>query len=564
MKKLFAVAGLVAASAFVSHAQPYYVAGDFNSWNSSGNLMTAGPNSGEYSCTITGGTAGAYGNCKVTDGTWNNSWPGGNVTFLYDSTGSATIHFWPGSPADGWMPVANRVGYDDPNNSLGWGVAGGFDGWTGTQTILASLGNGVYSNNITVTTAASTDNEFKFQSPAGSWTQIYFGTDFVNAGNNAVFTTTNSPQTLPIVLDLPNGRWVVGTPVPAAVPTNYITFQLDLSEQVAFGNFTNTDLNPSDANYGQPVNSVAVAGDFIGWGTGAQLTNYTVLNPSDPNPGLKTNLYIGTFGWQTALYSTSGWKFRVNSLDGGYEQPASTQGQNRTLVVTNANQVLPKLFYDDAGLGDLTLSNITVTFSLYMPAGTLDDAGYAFNPSSGDALYISGSYWSWPTWGYEALPTSQQLTLSSIPNVYTNSFVIPRGTSIYMNYKYSINGLDDENNLNGNANHYRLIRSYGPTYAFPQDVWSWTLTNSVGTNMFNAGLPTSPTNIVEIDFGNLKIGGPVSGQLPITWVGRPAVELQSKSSLTSGSWTSYGGTDSANATNWPAGGSGQFFRLIKN
>jgi hypothetical protein len=350
---------------------------------------------------------------------------------------------------------------------------------------------------------------------------------------------------------------------PVPLPTNSITFQLDMSEQVSFGNFTNTDPNTL-----LPVNSLAVGGLNGDWGTDHQLTNYTILNPGDLNPGLKTNLYIGTLPLVGNLPQTISWKYRVNSLDGGYEQPASTLGQNRTTVITNANQVLPKLYYDDLGLGDLTLTPITVKFSLYMAPGTLDDTGYAFNPTAAtpDQMYISGAYWGWPTWGYNALPSSQQLFLSSVPNVYTNSFVLPRGTSIYMNYKYSINGLDDENNLNANPNHFRLIRTDGTNYSFPQDVWSWTLTNGTAssTNMFIAGLPTSPTNIVEIDFGNLKIGAPVSGNLPITWVGRPAVQLQSKSSLTSGLWTSYGGTDSAMSTNWPASGSGQFFRLIKN
>ncbi len=334
---------------------------------------------------------------------------------------------------------------------------------------------------------------------------------------------------------------------PAPTPTNYVTFQLDMSEQVSYGNFTN----------GFPGNSVAIGGSWNGFGTTDQLTNDPSLS------GNLSNLYTGTFPIVAFLPDPIQCKFRVNNLDGGYEQPASTGGQNRMLTITNSNQVFPVITYDDLGLGDITLSNITVTFSLYMAPGTLDDAGYAFNPTGGDIPYISGAYWGWPTWGFDALPTSQQLVLSSTPNVYTNSFVLPRGTSIYMDYKYSINGLDDENNLNANANHNREIRSYGPTYAFPQDVWSWTLTNSGPTAMFQPGLPTSPTNIVEIDFGNLKIGAPASGSLPITWVGRPAVQLQSKSSLTSGTWNSYSGTDSAMSTNWPAGGSGQFFRLIK-
>jgi hypothetical protein len=165
-----------------SQAQ-YCCAGVYNGWNASANPMTAGPNSGEYSITITGGTAGAYDQCKITDGTWNNSWPGNNLIFLYDSTGSATIHFWPGSFTDGWLPTSNRVGYDDPNNDPGWGIAGDFDGWDGTQGLLTSIGNGVYSNSFVV--AAAGTFGYKFQSPAGNWSDINFANpDFGNGNGN--------------------------------------------------------------------------------------------------------------------------------------------------------------------------------------------------------------------------------------------------------------------------------------------------------------------------------------------------------------------------------------------
>lgn len=557
---MFAAAGLMAAFASVSQAQPYYLAGDWQTpltWQAGVNQMTAGPNAGEYSYTITGGTAGAYGQCKVTgsDGTWANNWPGdGNVVFLYDSTGSATIHFWPGTIADGWSPFSNRIGYDDPDNSLGWGMAGAFDGWDGTQTILASQGSGVYSNSITVNTAASTDNEFKFQSPAGSWTQIYFGQDFGNAGNNGVYTTTDSPQTLPVVLDLPNGRWVVGTPVPVLPPTNYITFQLDMSAQVVLGNFTNTDLNPLSPNYGLPVNSVAVAGDFIDWTTGHQLTNYSVLYPDDPNPGLKTNLYIGTVSWQVAPPATSHWKFRVNNLDGGYEQPASTAGGNRTITVTNANQVMPVISYDDLNVNDLLQQDTWVTFSLYCPDQTTGAGGVTFTKGS-DTIWVNGAWLGWG-WGYLALPANQQMIESATPDVYTNTLLIPRGTSLALNYKYSFDGLDNENG--SNTNHIREIRTYGTNYVFPQDVWSWSL------NPFpypNPGITS--TNIVEPDFGYLTINAPSGGNFPITWLGRPGVVLQNASNLTSGSWTDSIGTDGTQATNWPTSGNIQFFRLKK-
>ena len=517
--------------------------------------MAAGPNAGEYSVTING-TAGTYDQCKVVTaaGFTGTAWPSANLMFLYDSTGSATIHFWPGTFQDGWLPTANRVGYDDPDIDPGWSVAGSFNSW-GTAANMTPMGNGVYSVTLADTSGPGT-SDYKFQSPQNSWSDINFANpDFGNGDGNGSYVTTSNPQSVPVVLDLPNGRFYALAPIPP--PFNNVTFQLDMSEQVAFGNFVNT--SPTTL---LPVNSVAVGGFNGDWGTDQVLTNYTILYPDDPNPGLKTNLYIGTFATQGYLPITFNWKFRVNNLDGGYEQPVSTGGGNRTTTLTQQNTILPVTSYDDLGLGDLVLAPTTVTFSLYMPDGTADDGNPTYYFAKGsDQLFVNGAWVGWnnDTWGLNLLPTTQELFEVGDSDVYTNSFVIPRGNSIYMTYKYSIDGFDDENGMN--TNHIREIRSYGPNYSFPQDVWSWSIANQ--STILQPGLPTSTTNIVEIDFGNLAIGAPVGGTFPITWIGRPDVLLQNSSDLTSGSWNTVDGTDATQANNWPNSGSAQFFRLIK-
>lgn len=333
-----------------------------------------------------------------------------------------------------------------------------------------------------------------------------------------------------------------------ATPTNYVTFTLDLSEEVAIGNFIN----------GASTNSVAVGGVNNDWGTDHQLTNYTLLYPGDSNPGLKTNFYIGTFPLVSFLPTTLSWKFRVNSLDGGYEQPISTSGNNRNTIITQQTTVLPVISYDDLGLGDLTESNISVMFSVLVTNGTPDDTGYNFVKGS-DQVYVSGAWLNWPSWGVLALPPNQQMIEVGTSDVYTNYFLIPRGTPIHMTYKYSFNGVDDENGAG--TNHIREIRSYGPTYSFPQDVWSYTVLQPNNGNPYPlAGI--ARTNIVEPDFGYLKIGAPSSGNYPITWLGRPFVFLQNASGL-NGPWNTLSGTDATESTNFPASGPVQFFRLMK-
>jgi hypothetical protein len=335
-----------------------------------------------------------------------------------------------------------------------------------------------------------------------------------------------------------------------ATPTNYVTFTLDLSEEVELGNFINL----------ASTNSVAVGGNYLdSFGTGDQLTNYTLLNPGDLNPGLKTNWYVGTFPVVAFLPAQLQFKFRVNNLDGGYEQPVSTSGGNRVAELTQQNTVFPVISYDDLGLGDLLVSNVSVMFSILVTNGTPDDTGYAFQKGS-DEVFVNGAWLNWPAWGANALPPNQQMIEVGTSDVYTNYFLIPRGDSIYMTYKYSFNGLDDENGFG--TNHIREIRSYGPTYSFPQDVWSWNVLQPANGNPYTlAGIAS--TNITEPDFGYLKIGQPSGGNVPITWLGRPAVILQNASSLTSGAWNSLSGTDGTQATNWPSAGAPQFFRLMK-
>jgi hypothetical protein len=199
-----------------------------------------------------------------------------------------------------------------------------------------------------------------------------------------------------------------------------------------------------------------------------------------------------------------------------------------------------------------------------MPAGTLDKNGYAFDPTGGDTLWINADFlnnWDGGSWPgpIGSLPAAQQMVLSAIPNVYTNTFVVPKGNSIYLNYKYSIDSQDDENGFT--TNHVREVRSYGPTYTLPQDTWSY-LVCPAGTAYPNPGITS--TNIVEPDFGYLAISAPSGGNLPITWLGRPGVELLNRASLTTGIWNPNSGTDGFQSTNWPAAGdSQQFFRLLK-
>jgi len=404
---------------------------------------------------------------------------------------------------------------------------------------LINVSGTIWSNTFTDSNPPGTVESVKFNDNLTGW----------EPSNNREFLLGTTGTVGPGTEVLPLALWNSASTWPA--PTNYVQFQVDMSAQVALGNFTN-----GDPTYG----SITVSGDFEGWNGGLLLTNNPTLS------GNASNVYSAICPAVGFTPDTVNYKFRMNS---GWESPASTSGNNRQATISTATSstnpaVLPLVFYNDNSIYDLVLSPITVTFTLYMTNLTMDESGYAFQSRS-DTLWINGDFinnWNHTTWPgpISSFPAAQQMIEVGMSDYYTNSFVVPRGNSIYLNYKYSINSEDDENAPQ--TNHVREVRSYGPTYAMPQDVWSRTVI-AAGVGPYpNPGITS--TNIVEPDFGYLKIQPKSGGAYPITWLGRPGVVLQNTTNL-SGGWQINAGTDASQSTNWPSAGNGnsQFFRLMK-
>jgi hypothetical protein len=405
-------------------------------------------------------------------------------------------------------------------------IMGTFNGWGNPGSpALTNNGSDIYIGTVTITDSPGTVESCKFfYNPGGNWEGI----------NNRQFVLGSGTQVLPLE-EWNTNDW--------PTPTNFITFQVDMSAQVDLGNFTN----------GDPNASITVSGDFEGWNGGLVMTNNATLT------GNASNVYTAVCPVVAFLPDTINYKFRMN---GGWESPASTSGNNRQSTITTANQVLPLVFYNDASVYDLVLSPITVSFTLYMPDGTMDDNGYAYNSAS-DTLWINGDFlnnWDGDSWPgpVGSFPSGQQMIEVGTSAYYTNSFVVPRGNGIALTYKYSIDSQDNENGFA--TNHIRYIRSYGPTYNMPTDQWSWSVLQPGVAPYPNPGITS--TNIVEPDFGYLTISAASGGAYPITWLGRPGVVLESSTNLSSG-WNAIGATDATQATNWPATSGNGFFRLMK-
>jgi hypothetical protein len=153
-------------------------------------------------------------------------------------------------------------------------------------------------------------------------------------------------------------------------------------------------------------------------------------------------------------------------------------------------------------------------------------------------VYINGDFIGWPTFN-ASLPQLTEV-VPSVGSIYTYTTNFAAGHAVAVNYQYSMNGAADETATFG-ANHVRYIRSYG-TYNFPTDIFG-SLT-------------------VEASFGSLTVGQPSAGQIPVSWSGRPGVQLQSTTNLVGGTWTTVPGTDAMSATNLTTTGPTVYFRLV--
>lgn len=544
---LATAACLAAAFPSATQAQPYAIAGDFNIWN---NTASFNPGGGPtvYTNIITGGTPGAWGGVKViaVPGSWAVTYPAGNLEMMYDANGNNTVYFYPGSFTDGWLPLANRVGFVDPGN-MSFEIAGDFTNPNWGSDPLAQLtlqGNGVYTNTYVIATAGT--HSFKFRTP-GTWSDFNCGTDFGGSDpSNGTVTTTNANQAILFQLDLPNGRWLAGNPVPAPV-TNAVTFAVDMSAQLALGNF-----NPA-------ADTVYVSGSFNNWpGTGAGAL--VLSNSPAYQGGSNTNIYYGTAEVVGIAGTTWLYKFTCSdsaySGNGGYEPSG-----NRwfVLLATNGASSQSVVNFGNVNVSDYLAQPVNVTFTVNLTNATTYPDGHVFDPRT-DQVYINGNFntGGWAAWNPIALDEMQNNPVGS--EIYTYTATVPAGSLIQVDYKYGL-GYEGVTNYDNEApaydDHFRYIRATA----------SGAYTNATDTfgNQYS-----------EPSFGQLTSAQAAPGAVSVSWLGRPGVQLQVSTNLAGGVWQSLVATDGTNwtagymstngwvsQTNGPASGSQQFYRLIQ-
>jgi hypothetical protein len=304
-------------------------------------------------------------------------------------------------------------------------VRGTFNNWDNAQTPLVQVGSStVYTNTAHDTYDAGVASlRYVFNIDGSSYESP------ASYNNRAVVLPTNSGA-------------IVILPTPfygdsGAKVTNNVTFQVDVSQAINLGEFTNAT-----------GSFVEVRGDFNGWTGGASvLTNNPNILITNQYGLVTSNVYVGTFPVVASPWSAQDFKYviqpgtiwdspsAINSDSGGNRFWTSNPGSDLTLPLVN---------FADAPYAPLS----SITFSVDMSAVVLTDTNY--NSAS---LTVDGSFNGWGTGiALTNNPAAANTNIYSSPNISAGV-----GSTIYYQYRYtqlsspSTTVYDHLNGINGGS-----------------------------------------------------------------------------------------------------------------
>ncbi len=230
MKKLYTLLLIFLVSFPFVNAQSWNIAGDFNSWNNSGNqLYDDGTNGdkvsgdGIFSVDISIATAGRY-EWKVTKfGSWDEAYPGDNA-WIVTTADNQVINFTfdTNTYPDNWLPSVNIVNASDQAMPTSDIVAvGDHNSWNNSDatTLMkddgqngdGTAGDGIYTFHTTIPTAGTYNWK---PTLTGTWDA--WGSDGRNKNAaNVQYTTAADNEDVYFYLDLNSGRvFTTNSPLP--------------------------------------------------------------------------------------------------------------------------------------------------------------------------------------------------------------------------------------------------------------------------------------------------------------------------------------------------------------
>jgi hypothetical protein len=200
---------------------------------------------------------------------------------------------------------------------------------------------------------------------------------------------------------------------PATVPTNYVTFQVDMTEQIALGNF-----NPANGDQAYATGTFQTAPS-----TGFLLTN----NPSAANP----NIYSGTYPDANPAGTTERYKYSYFSVanNNTTTETITTIGNRSFTLVSGV--VLQPSYFSNLPASPSATTNVTVFQIDLGPQIYLGN----FNPANGDLIEVYGSFEN-PAWTAGFVLTNNPTVSQS--NVYSGSFTDGNYPGTQYLYKFVI------------------------------------------------------------------------------------------------------------------------------
>ena len=275
----------------------------------------------------------------------------------------------------------------------------------------------------------------------GSFNNWGTGVPLIQAGTSTVFTNT-APDTSDAVGGVVEYKFVAngtyeslptGQNRPARLPaasgaslilptpffndagapvTNNVIFQVDMSQQINVGAFTN----------GQGI--VEVRGLFNSWTGGANILAWDPAITVTNKYGLVTSdVYTGTVAVVASPNAAMGYKFVFDPPTNDYEGVTSINqdgGGNR--FFDNYTQVLPVVYFSDAPFAPTA----QVTFNVDMSVVALTDTN--FNPAS---VTLNGDLTGWGGVAMTNDPAAPNT------NIFSTVFTIGQGSSVNYQFRYT-------------------------------------------------------------------------------------------------------------------------------